>query len=281
MRPHIPCAFAIALAIVPLFHFNARSDETPSERAWAILQANFNENSTEKRAQAVRVLGLLPGDSRALGLAREAATDEKPEVRAAAATALGQFHEQVAVNLLHRLLDDPEPSVALAAANALTLSKDPAAYDLYYEFLTGERKATEGMIEQEKRTLHDPKKVAKLGFEGGIGVVPFAGIGYGAFKALRTDDVSPVRAAAARTLANDPDPQSGQALVNATSDRSWMVKAAALEAIAKRGDPKLLDSIVPALLDDNTSVRCTAAAAVVRLSTLAAEGHSSINETPK
>ena len=271
MRPHIPCALVIALTIIPLFDFDARSDGIPSERAWAILQVNFNENSTEKRVQATRVLALLPGDSRASNLAKEAATDGKPEVRAAAATALGQFHEQVAVNLLHRLLDDPEPSVALAAANALTLSKDPAAYDVYYEFLTGERKATNGMIANEKKTLHDPKKMAKVGFEEGIGVVPFGGMGYGAFKALRTDDVSPVRAAAAKILANDPDPQSGRALVNATSDKSWIVRTAALEAIAKRGDPKLLDSIVPALLDANTSVRCTAAAAVIRLSTLAAQ----------
>lgn len=281
MRSLFPRAIAIALVFVSLFGGRARAAETPNDRAWAILQANYNENSPEKRAQATRVLALLPGDSRALNLAKEAATDEKPEVRAAAATALGQFHEQVAVNLLHRLLDDPEPSVALAAANALNLSKDPAAYDVYYEFLTGERKATNGVIAEQKKTLHDPKKMAKVGFEGGIGVVPFAGIGYGAFKALRADDVSPVRAAAARTLANDPDPQSGQALVNATSDKSWIVKAAALEAIAKRGDPKLLDSIVPALLDDNTSVRCTAAAAVIRLSTLADQGHSSINKTEK
>jgi HEAT repeat protein len=255
---------------LPAFGGESRAADTPNERAWAILRANFNENSTEKRVQATRVLALLPGDPRALDLAKQAAADEKPEIRAAAATALGQFHEQVAVNLLHKLLDDPEPSVALAAANALTPSKDPAAYDIYYEFLTGERKATNGMIADEKKTLHDPKKMAEIGFEGGIGVFPFAGIGYGAFKALRKDDISPVRAAAAKTLANDPDPQSGRALVNATSDKSWIVRTAALEAIAKRDDPTLLDSIVPALLDDNTSVRCTASAAVIRLSTLAA-----------
>jgi len=246
-----------------------KATQTPSEQAWAILQANLNENSIEKRVQAVRVLALLPGDSPALEYAKKAAKDEKPEVRAASATALGQFHVKSSVVLLRKLLDDKEPSVALAAASALISSKDPLAYEAYYEFLTGERKTGNGLIASQMRMLHDPKKMAEIGIEDGIGFIPYASIGLSAFKTLRADDVSPVRAAAAKMLASDPDPISGKALANAVSDKSWLVKAAALEAIAKRGDPQLLDGIVPAMMDDNTSVRCTAAAAVIRLSTIA------------
>jgi HEAT repeat protein len=248
----------------------SRSDETPRDRAWAILQANWNENGTEKRVQAVRVLALLPGDLRALELVKKAASDETAEVRAAAATVLGQLRGKSSVELLHKLLADKEPSVALAAASALIPSKDPQAYEAYYEFLTGFRKTGNGMVAEQMKTMRDPKKMAEIGVEQGIGFIPYAGIGLSAFKALREDDVSPVRAAAAKMLANDPDSQTGRALVEAATDKSWLVKAAALEAIAKRGDPKLLDAIVPALMDDNTSVRCTAAAAVIRLSTLAA-----------
>jgi hypothetical protein len=148
--------------------------------------------------------------------------------------------------------------------------KDPQAYDAYYEFLTGGRKVTSGMLANQMKTLKDRKKMAQIGVEQGIGFIPYAGIGVSAFKALREDDVSPVRAASAKMLAGDPDAASGKALVDATSDKSWLVRAAALEAIAKRGDPQLLDSIVPAMQDENTSVRCTAAAAVILLSTLAA-----------
>lgn len=110
--------------------------------------------------------------------------------------------------------------------------------------------------------------MAQLGVEEGAGFMPFAGIGLFAFKTLRVDDVSPVRAAAARMLANDPDPETGQALVKEATDKSWLVRAAALEPIAKRDDPQPLDSLVPAIMDDNTSVRCTAAAAVIRFSTI-------------
>jgi HEAT repeat protein len=243
--------------------------QSSQDRAWQIIKANLNEKDAEKRVIAVRVLGLLPGDPQAVSLAEQTAGDEKPAVRAAAATAMGQLHAKSSVDRLHVLLEDHEPSVALAAASALIAYKDDAAYDVYYEVLTGERKAHASLTQQAKTDLGDPKKLATLGFEQGIGFVPFAGIGWTAFQVLRKDDASPVRSAAARMLADDPDPDTGKALVKAASDnKSWLVRTAALEAIAKRGDAKLLDGVVPDLMDDNTSVRCTAAAAVIRLSTL-------------
>ena len=270
MKSSILKGCGLAISILLLAGGHSLGADSPRDRAWAILQANWNENSVEKRVQAVRVLALLPGDVRAIQIARKAALDEKSAVRAAAATALGQFHVRSSVAILHKLLSDSEPSVVLAAASALIPSKDPAAYEAYYQFLTGERKTGDGLIASQIKTLKDPKKLAEIGIEQGIGFIPYAGIGLEAFQTLRADDVSPVRAAAAKMLANDPDPQSGKALVKAASDKSWIVRAAALEAIAKRGDPALLGGIVPAMMDDNTSVRCTAAAAVIRLSTLQA-----------
>jgi HEAT repeat protein len=268
-RPN-PKTFAPVLLFLILAGSRTTFADTKSDEAWEIIRVNVHEKETAKRTQATRVLGLLSGDPHALELASKAVEDEKPEVRAAAATALGQLRSRSSISRLHALLSDVEPSVVLAAASALMTYKDPAAYDVYYEFLTGERKTGKGLIADQMKTLKDPKKMAELGVEEGIGFIPFAGIGLSAFQTLHVDDASPVRAAAAKMLATDPDPGSGQALVNATSDKSWVVKTAALEAIAKRGDPQLLDGILPAMKDDNTSVRCTAAAAVIRLSALAA-----------
>jgi HEAT repeat protein len=169
---------------------------------------------------------------------------------------------------LKKALSDKEPSVVLAAAHALQVLNDPAGYEVYYAVLTGERKSAEGLVAQGMETLKDRKKMAKLGFEEGLGFIPFADIGYSAAKAVGKDDTSPVRAAVARALVNDPDPRVGQALVRAASDKSWMVRASALLAIAKRGDPELLNGIVPAMSDKNEVVRCTAAAAVIRLTTV-------------
>ena len=152
---------------------------------------------------------------------------------------------------------------------------DQSAYDVYYEVLTGKRKTGKELIAGERQTLKDPKKLAKSSFDAGIGFLPFAGIGMSAFKTLRADDVSPVRAVAAERLAEDNDPQSGAALVQATYDKSWIVRAAALESIGRRGDPRLLNDVIAALADNNTSVRYTGAA-VILLSTVVS---SSSNKT--
>ncbi|MCU1341485.1 MAG: hypothetical protein JWN92_908 [Candidatus Acidoferrum typicum] len=270
MRSPNRTAFALAIVYLVTACGMPAFAQTKIDEAWEILHVKLNEKDTAKRALAVRVLGLLPGDSQAEELSHKAVEDEKPEVRAAAATALGQLHSKSSIPWLHALLSDDEPSVALAAASALMGFKDPSAYDVYYEFLVGERKSSDGVIAEQMKTLKDKKKMAEIGVEQGLGFIPYAGIGLSAFKTLHADDTSPVRAAAAKMLVDDPDPETGQALVQASSDKSWVVKTAALEALAKRGDPLYLDGVVSAMSDDNTSVRCTAAAAVIHLSSLAA-----------
>ncbi len=166
--------------------------------------------------------------------------------------------------------------VVLAAANSLLLLHDDVGYDIYYDVLTGERRASKGLIKEQLSTLKDKKKLAELGFEEGIGFIPFAGMGYEAFKTVTKDDSSPVRAAAAKQLAHDPDPGTAKALVAATKDKKWQVRAAALEAIAQREDRSLVPEIAAALDDEKDVVRFTAAACVAHLSELP-ENKSSAN----
>lgn len=244
--------------------------ETPQQQAWDMLRAGVNQKSTGKRTQAVRALGLLPDDPEALEMAQTALQDRKPEVRVAAATALGLMGSMAAIPGLKKALVDKKPAVILATAHALQVLNDPSGYQVYYEVLTGERKSAEGLVAQHMETLKDGKKMVVLGFEEGIEVIPFADIGFSAAKAIRKDSASPVRATAASALFNDMDPRISRALVRAVSDKSWMVRASALLAIAKRQDPDLLNAIVPALSDKNKVVRFTAAAAVIRLATVAA-----------
>jgi hypothetical protein len=243
--------------------------QNPQQRAWDILRAGVNEKSTGKRVQAVRALRLLPGDSEATEMGERALQDRKHEVRAAAATALGLMGSKGSIPELKKALTDKDPSVVLTAAHALQVLNDPAGYEVYYELLTGERRSSSGLVAQEMETMRDPKKMAELGIEEGIGFIPFGGIGYSAAKAIAKDDTSPARAAAARILVNDPDPRVSQALVRAVSDKTWIVRASALLAIAKREDPEFLNAIVPAMSDKNGVVRSTAAAAVIRLTTVA------------
>jgi HEAT repeat protein len=246
----------------------------PKKRAWQILNTACTGDRPGARATAIRVLGLLPNDAKAARLAEAALIDEKGEVRAAAAAALGDMKSKASIPSLRKALDDGDPSVALAAAHSLETMHDDFAYDVYYEVLTGQRKAGKGMIASQASIFKDKKKMAQLGFEEGIGFIPFAGIGWEAIKVIRKDDSSPVRAAAAKVLARDPDPDATKALIDAVSDKSWLVRAASLEALAKRGDPSALDTVQLSMFDDKEAVRFTAAAAVLRLTAIKASGHS-------
>ena len=237
----------------------------PQEEAWQILDTASTGDKTSDRAMAIRVLGLVPNDAKALKLVDEALNDDKPEVRSAAAAALGDMKSRTSIPKLREALDDKDPSVALAAAHSLELMHDDSAYEVYYEVLTGRRKAGKGLIASKTSILKDPKKMAQLGFEEGIGFIPFAGIGWKAIKVMRKDDSSPVRAAAAKVLAKDPDSAATKALVEAAGDKNWLVRTAALEALAKRGDPSVLDKVTGHMSDEKDAVKYTAAAAVLRL----------------
>src|SRR4029077_8467527 len=158
------------------------SPQSLDEKAWGILREGIKDNSADKRAMAIRALGLLPGNAEAEKAAIEALQDKKPNVRVAAATALGSMHAQHANLELEGVLQDSEPAVVLAAANSLLLLHDKVGYDVYYDVLTGERRAGKGLIKEELDTLKDKKKMAKMGFEEGIGFIPYAGMGYEAYK---------------------------------------------------------------------------------------------------
>jgi HEAT repeat protein len=146
--------------------------ETPEQQAWIMLRSGVRQKNTGKRVQAVRALRLLPGDSEAVEMAVTALRDRNPQVRSAAATALGLMNSKEAIPALKSTLSDKKPAVVLAT--------------------------------------------------------------------IRKHDASPVRASAARALIKDSAPHVVTALVQATSDKNWMVRASALLAIAKREDPDLL-----------------------------------------
>jgi HEAT repeat protein len=252
----------------PARNNSEQSSPAFSEKAWGILRDGLKDGNADKRANAVRSLGLLPGNAEAERAAINALQDKKSNVRVAAAPALGSMQAQHANLELEGALQESEPAVVLAAANSLLLLHDKVGYDVYYDVLTGERRANKGLIKEQLDTLKDKKKMAKMGFEEGIGFIPFAGMGYEAFKTVKKNDSSPVRAAAAKQLAHDPDAGTSKALLKAATDKNWKVRAAALEALAQREDRSLVPQIAPALDDSKDVVRFTAAACVAHLSEL-------------
>jgi HEAT repeat protein len=246
----------------------SKASQTLREQAWQLLESACKSDKTSDRATAILVLGLIPNDAKSARLAEKALADDKPEVRSAAAAALGEMKSRASIPKLRAAFDDQDPLVVLAAAHSLDLMHDNSAYEVYYEVLNGERKARKGLISSQASLLHDPRKMAALGFEEGIGFIPFAGIGWGAIKAIAKDDSSPVRAAAAKVLARDPDPATTKALTDAAGDKSWIVQTAALEALAKRGDRSVLNTVEKYMSGEKDAVKYTAAAAVLRLTAI-------------
>ena len=242
------------------------ADKPTPAKAWSILDTALKDKSADKRAKAVHALGLIAKDAKAIKLAQAALSDPQAIVRTSAANSLGKLKAKSTLPSLRQALEDKDTEVVFAAADALTEMDDPAAYQLYYGVLTGQRKSGHGLFVDQAKALKDRKHLAQMGFERGLGAVPFGGWGYTAFQAIHQDDVSPVRAEAAEALASDPDPRSGEALVAAAHDKSWIVRASALNAIAKRADAKLLQRISDLLADSKDAVQYAAAATFIRLS---------------
>jgi HEAT repeat protein len=248
----------------------SNDSDSAKQKAWDMLQTSSASKRTGDRTNAIRALGLLPDNARAQKMAEEALHDPKPEVRTAAATALGQMRATSSIPQLEKALADTKVPVVMAAASSLRELEDyRAAYEVYYDLLTGARKTGGGLIANQIEILKSPKELAKIGFAQGIGFVPFAGIGWDAWKTIRKTDPNPVRAVAATYLAHDPDPATAQALVDATEDKNWIIRAAAVDAIAHRGDPSLLPKVALRFSDSNAKVRFSAAAAVIHLSAIA------------
>lgn len=260
---------------------NPNANLSPKVQAWTIIDDGLASSSYEKRAKAAQALGLIKGDPEAERLAIKTLSDERPEVRASGAAALGDIGIKSAAPDLHKLFEDKDVTVILAAARALLDLGDKTGYNVYYAILTGETKTGTGLLDEQKKMLKDPQKLAQFGFEQGIGFIPFAGIGWSAIKMMRKDDTSPILAASAITLADDPDPRSGTALVDASEkQKSWVVRAAALNALAKRGDPQYIKAAEESLSDEKEEVQYSAAGCVIHLSNIAEHRHVPAKRTP-
>ena len=265
MRRRLSTEWATTLLVVAMgLTSSPSSAQTP--KAWQVLEEGLKSDKEDVRTAAAQALGLAAGNERARQLAEWVLSDQDQGVRAAGAEALGQIGLPAAVPALKKALHDTSAEVVFSAAGALFDLKDPAAYEVYYAVLTGERKTGDSLMASQMEMLKDPQALAKIGFEAGLGFIPFGGLGYKAGKAFTTDKTSPVRAAAAQRLINDPDPRTVQALVKALKDDKWVVRAAAVNALAKRDDRRHAAQIASLLADEHETVRFNAAAAVIRLS---------------
>lgn len=133
--------------------------ESPRHRAWDMLLTATLSQRAQQRANGIRALGLLRDNVDARELAENALSDRNSDVRRAAATALGQMLAKESIPKLETALSDRKIPVVMAAAQSLReLRAEKPAYAVYYDLLTGERKAGDSMVDQQLQTLKDPKQ---------------------------------------------------------------------------------------------------------------------------
>jgi len=103
--------------------------------------------------------------------------------------------------------------------------------------------------------------------------VPYGRIGVQAYRFEKSDH-SQVRASAAHFLALDPDPMSGDALIQiALSDNSRAVRQAALDALSQRGDPFCIEKLQRNLADPKFVLRYRTAATIIHLGDVVARAN--------
>ena len=267
-------AVSLLAAVTLLLTIMSAAEVTPAtpdtrEQAWAVLNEGLKHDHASHRMIAVQALSLMAKNRTAERLAMRALKDHDTKVRASAATTLGQLHARQAIPALRETLQDPEIVVVLSAAQALYLMKDPSAYDIYYAILMGDRKSSDGLLQSQLDRLKDPKQMMQLGLQEGISFVPFGGMGYEAFRELKSHNGASARAAAARFLARDPDQITEDALLQAAvADKDEEVRLAALDALAERGDPKCIERLAKNLNEDKSAVRYRTAATILHLGDL-------------
>ena len=260
---------SLLLVCTTCFAADAPTPISPRDQAWHVLRDGLTNTTVSKRKEAVQALSLITGNRAAQRLAVHALNDAHPSVRTAAAATLGQLHATAAIPDLKEALSDKEISVVLAATCSLFILKDKSAYGIYYAILMRDRKSGEGMVQAQLNRLKDPKQMTELGVQEGLGFVPFGGMGFEAYKQLSKRNESPVRAAAARFLAHDPDPISEDALLqSALADESDGVRDAALDALAERGNPGCIQRLLKNLDESKSDVRYRTAAVIIHLSSV-------------
>jgi HEAT repeat protein len=241
----------------------AAAEQSTTIDAWDVLDAVLQDKSADKRAQAVSALGLMSGNGKAVDKAENALNDADPKVVRAAIAALGEMNSKASLPKIKALVSRADGKTVIAAAAFLKKFNDPEGYEIYYEVLTGKRKDGGGIFDG----LKDKKALEKMGIEAAIGILPFGGVGTGAYDYLSKNgsEHSNVGVAAADALTEDKDPVTSKSLVQAAFDAKDPVQVASLRALARRGDPSVVDDIKPAMHRGKVLIDCTAAAAVLHL----------------
>jgi len=118
--------YAVSLGTLLLATVVPGVSQASSDKAWTILQAGLSNSNNDNRTVATRLLGGLTKNAQAQDLALKALSDNRPEVRAAGAEALGNMQAKSAIPQLQNLIQtEQDAGVVISAGRALVTLGDP------------------------------------------------------------------------------------------------------------------------------------------------------------
>ncbi len=273
-RPRLAAlvVFLLVASCVPLTaaeersHGSGHSTASPPERvAWATLTAGMRNRKPADRVETVAALSSI-GDPAAILAIEHGLADKNAQVRAQAATSLGQMNALSSIPKLKGLLQhDRSAQVVFAAAKALSQMRDSSSEAVLIEILLRERQAG---TPSSWRDLVRPKSLAMMAAGQGAGMLlgPFAW-GLVPVQAVAGDGSAPARAESAELLGNSsPSPRVARVLERALKDHNWTVRAAAAEALGNLSAPSCIPALEVMIKDHKPAVRYLAAASIIRIS---------------
>ncbi|MBI4557058.1 MAG: HEAT repeat domain-containing protein [Candidatus Hydrogenedentes bacterium] len=210
--------------------------ELGPERTVDPLLMALRSDTAEEVANVVRALGLVGGD-RAFEAILELPEDAPLPVRRMTMSALVNFKDERATQVLARGLRDPDFNTRMNAAGILS------------------RKAWLPANEQEqvlfRVALADWKTIPALGAEAVEPLIVALG-----------SEAPEYRREAARCLGEIGDKRATQPLAKLLEDNESSVRHAAVQALAKLADPEGMPPLIAALRDTESDVRVAAADAL-------------------
>ena len=202
----------LLLGIFSVSLYAMGADGDSRQQAWDVLDRAVHSGNPDHRLQALAAIATIPNsDEQAVKAAESLLHDDKDaQVRAAAATALGEMKATQAAPALKAALNDTG-EVAFAAAKALVNMGDPAGRETLVAIIAGDRSDSPGVltnaVREARKKMRHPEGLLLMGSEDATGAMfgP-ASMGIVAVKdAFKLRGVSG-RAAAAQYLAKDPSP---------------------------------------------------------------------------
>jgi HEAT repeat protein len=253
----------------------------PATTAWNVLKPGLEDTNPLTRRQAVTATGSIGLNPEAIRLVEAALKDNDSLIRATAAAELGEMKSRQSFPALRAALDDSSGEVGYAAAKSLWDMGDKTGRGFLEDVVAGQQKATDGGVKgalhRANRLRYDPKAMAVLGAKEASGALlgPF-NIGVIAAEQVFKNGAVAVRMQALNLLAEDCDAQTFKLLeAAAVDDKTWAEKATAAKALGRCGRPDAIPTLEQNLADSNVSVRFMSAAAIIRLSGVAAPASAS------